>query len=157
MPERMSDKHRRRILDIICACMEMRVQSELRPFRKNTAMGAPWHLSSFRAYSVLERIPPYSHGSRAVKSRKSDKGIIAPYRLFKIFPERFLYHVYDLSFEGSKPSGYIEGSIPSGILPSDIATSESTILSRASLILLPSKVFIMKLSSASTTIWKSVL
>jgi hypothetical protein len=67
--------------------MEMRVESKDRPLVKKTAMYAPWHLATFRTESGLERILPDRCGSRTFKSRKSDKGIVAPYRLFKIFSE----------------------------------------------------------------------
>jgi hypothetical protein len=65
----------------------MRVKSELRSFREYPAPSVPSHRTSLRTMPLLEGIASDRCRRRAFKSRKSDKGIIAPYRLFKIFPE----------------------------------------------------------------------
>jgi hypothetical protein len=67
--------------------MEMRVKREYRSFRKYPSISIPGHRTALRTDSTLERIASYRRRSGTFKSRKSDKGIIAPYRLFKIFPE----------------------------------------------------------------------
>ena len=67
--------------------MEMRVQGKLRAFRQQYAMMIPWHLHTFKSPSSLERIPTHGNLCGVIKCRKSDKGIIAPYRLFQISSE----------------------------------------------------------------------
>ena len=71
----------------------MRIERKLRPLRQYSSMSAPRYLASFRAHALLERILPHRNRRRTVKCRKSDKDIRAPYRLFKIFPERFPDHM----------------------------------------------------------------
>ena len=142
----MSHEHRGGILDIICTAVEQRVKSKDRTLLKYAAMRVPTYFPAAEITYLLERIHSHGNGSRLFKSRKSDKSIFMPYRLFKISSEVRIHHFVP------KPSGYIDGSKPSGILPSDTATSESTTLSSASLSLEPRSVFIMKFRSASTAI-----
>lgn len=65
----------------------MRIKSEVGPLRKNHSVSVPRYLTPLGTHSILERIASDRYRSRTVKSRKSDKCIIAPYRLFKICPE----------------------------------------------------------------------
>ena len=56
---------------------------------KEKAAPAPWHPSCLpgRERGRLPRILPHGDRSRFFQSRKSDSGIVLPYRLFQIIPE----------------------------------------------------------------------
>ena len=90
LTEHMSDKHRRRILDIICSGMQAWIQSKVRPFLEHETVNIPWHRLSDEGMSPFERVRTDRDFRRIIKCRKSDKGISAPYRLFQISSERIL-------------------------------------------------------------------
>ena len=71
--------------------MQMRVEGELRAFRKQASIPVPWNFGSFKIMGTLERIETDGDLCRLSKCRKSDKGFIAPYRLFQVFFEKYVH------------------------------------------------------------------
>ena len=108
---------------------------------------------------VIEVYGPESSGKTTLTlhmiAEVQRRGGIATYQSRKTIEKALV--VYGLHFYLLKGESLnMDGSMPSGILPSEMATIESTILSRASRILLPSIIFIIIFKSADTSIWKSV-
>jgi hypothetical protein len=60
----------------------MRVERELRALRKDPSVRVPWNRTGIEIPALLERVETYGNLCRLSKCRKSDKGFIAPYRLF---------------------------------------------------------------------------
>ena len=74
--------------------MQVRIKSKLRTLRKKASISVPRDFISLEIMGILERIEANGDLCRLSKCRKSDKGFIAPYRLFQVFSEKYVHFLH---------------------------------------------------------------